>query len=74
MKIRGDNAFSLSVVRALGLEPANVRRIVLDMGVDRTMMAYIEMYGSDKFIEINVPDFIEANITILDKAETHEQN
>ena len=51
---------------ALGLEPAGVRRIILDIQVNCFTMAYVEMYASSKILEIDWAQ-LRPQVTILDK-------
>ena len=63
--VRGDNDFTVACIRAAGLDPSEVRRIIIDMGVDAPMMIYVEMYGTDRFYKISPPDLTSAKIEIL---------
>jgi hypothetical protein len=49
--IRGKH-IAPQIAEALGLDPRTVRRIVLDLNVG-IVMAYVELYGDNRLIEIN---------------------
>lgn len=49
--IRSDEVAAL-VCEALDINPHMVRRIVLDLEANEPVMAYVEMYGSQRLLDI----------------------
>jgi hypothetical protein len=68
-KIKGYNKFATACIEAVGLNPSEVRRIIIDMDANSAMMISVEMYGTDRFYNIVVPSSLEAKIQILHKSE-----
>jgi len=49
--IRSDEV-TVEVCKALGLDPGKVRRVVLDLNINEPLTAYVEMYGDERFLDI----------------------
>jgi len=66
-RVRGANQFATACVEALGINPNEVRRIIIDMNASSAMVVYVEMYGTDRFYNITpvIPE--SAKIEILTK-------
>ena len=61
------NAKLDEMVKALGLDPKNVRRLVIDFQVGNVAKVYVEQYATTQFLEIISPtDILDMEINILD--------
>ena len=68
-KIISGKEFSQAICKALGLEINRVRRIVLDISKDSLIVAYVEMIGDSRFLEISIESGIDAKITNVQDAK-----
>jgi hypothetical protein len=64
-KIPGNNEFATACILAAGLEPVNVRRIIIDMAMDAPMRIFVEMIGTDRFYQVVPPDLTGTKIEVL---------
>ena len=51
-KILGQD-LAILIAKGLGLDPLKVRRVVLDVGVNCAVVAYVELIGDERLIEID---------------------
>jgi len=43
---------AVGICKALGISPDRVRRVVLDCDISEPLKAYVEMYGDERFLNI----------------------
>lgn len=60
------------VCKALSLDPLKVRRIVIDAQVGEVLSVYIEAWGDDRLIDIQLPDAASLNLVTNLPQETDE--
>ena len=58
-KIRGDEWIRL-VLEKFGIDPSNVRRVVIDAQVGHVLMFYIEHFGTSALLEVRPPEAWES--------------
>ena len=49
------NPFHERLCAALGIDPKKTRRIVLDVSVDDAISVYIEQYGDERLLDLELP-------------------
>lgn len=71
MNILTGKEFSFSLCAALGLDPKLTRRIVLDVAADSLVIAYVELIGDKRLLNIsqtlNGVDFKIVNVEEMKK-------
>jgi hypothetical protein len=55
------------VCKALGIDDELVYRLVIDCQVGDPIRVYVQMYGSDRMLEVATPSTQEVDIHILEK-------
>lgn len=63
------NEIMRKVAEALGVDFDHTRRIILDWKTQSPIVAYVEMYGTDRFYEINFADLSKATEVKLNTEE-----
>lgn len=56
-----------TICNALGVDSDMVRRIIIDINIEYPVVAYVEMYGSEKILDINWDMLKGATVNVLDK-------
>ncbi len=51
---------------ALGIEPSETRRIIIDAEAGSALRVYVEKLGTTKMYDIEIPDLSETEIHILE--------
>ena len=62
-KITGNEWIRL-VLEKLGVDPSNVRRVVIDAQVGHALMFYIEHFGTNELLEVRPPEAKEVEIIV----------
>ena len=62
-KITGNEWIQL-VLEKLGIDPSNVRRVVIDAQIGQELIFYIEHYGTNALLEVRPPEAKEVEIII----------
>ena len=62
-KITGNEWISL-VLEKLGIDPSNVRRVVIDAQVGHVVIFYIEHFGTSALLEVRPPEAKEVEIIV----------
>jgi hypothetical protein len=56
------------VCKALGLDPGEVHRVIVDINAEFPVAVYVEMFGTDKLLEVDWAAGLEgAEIRTVDK-------
>lgn len=50
---------------ALGLDPSECRRVVIDAEVDNVVRVYVEKYGTTRLLDVQPPDPSSVHVTVL---------
>lgn len=62
------------ILKALDIDPVQVRRVIVDCRVDAAAIVHIELFGSEEVISIDWPKHLEdAAVKILDKPSERPQ-
>lgn len=59
-------AFVQKWAEALGLDPEECRRVVIDAKVSDVLVIYVEKLGTERMLQIEPPDPTSVNLTIID--------
>jgi hypothetical protein len=68
MAIYTGASFGLQLCEALGLDPGQTGRIIVDVPPTGAIKVYVEMYASEKVLDLDWSKGLQgAEITVLDK-------
>ena len=66
--IKSDAMFD-QIAEALGIEALDIQRVIIDLQVAHVAQVYVEIFGTDKMLDIDWTILQRAKITMLDKTE-----
>lgn len=52
---------------ALGIDPSECRRVVIDASVNNVLLVYVEKIGTTRLLDIQPPNPGSVQLTVLDK-------
>jgi len=60
------NQFAVQWAEALGIDPMEVSRVVIDAQVGSVLKVYVEKFGTDRLLQVKPPDPSSVDVRVID--------